>query len=199
MATFLKSNQHLSLPDAEVYYSPCFFSLEESDHYLQELLQNINWKQESIKMFGRELPMPRLTAWYGDKSYVYSGLRNKPQPWLPVLLELKERVEEASGNTYNSVLLNFYRNGNDSMGWHADDEPELGENPRIASVSFGAERKFGFRHRFKKGQKNSHIILKHGSLLLMQGPTQHFWQHNLPKTKRTVSPRINLTFRNIKG
>ncbi|MCC9136581.1 alpha-ketoglutarate-dependent dioxygenase AlkB family protein [Pontibacter silvestris] len=194
-----KSLQRLPLPDAEVYYSPHFFDVEESNTYLQELLQTINWKQESIKLFGKLQPMPRLTAWYGDKGYTYSGLHNTPQPWLPVLQRLKEQVEEASEQAYNSVLLNLYRSGNDSMGWHADDEAELGQDPNIASVSLGGERKFGFRHKSNKAQKNIYITLQHGSLLLMQGPTQHAWQHNLPKTQRAVMPRINLTFRNIKG
>nr|WP_206077672.1 alpha-ketoglutarate-dependent dioxygenase AlkB [Pontibacter sp. SGAir0037] len=187
------------LPDAEVYYSPHFFSREESDNYLQELQQQVNWKQENIKLFGKEQPMPRLTAWYGDKGYTYSGLQNAPQPWLPVLLQLKERVEQVSGAQYNSVLLNLYRTGQDSMGWHADDEKELGQEPDIASVSFGIPRKFGFRHRFRKELKNVYLVLEHGSLLLMKGATQHYWQHALPKTGKAVGIRINLTFRNIKS
>lgn len=191
--------QKLPLPDAEVYYAPRFFNPEESGAYFHELKQNINWQQEHIRMFGKELLLPRLTAWYGDKGYTYSGLYNKPQPWLPVLLELKERVEQASGNTYNSVLLNFYRNGNDSMGWHTDDEAELGKEPAIASLSFGCERRFSFKHRTHKDLKPVSITLTHGSLLLMQGPTQHHWLHHIPKTKRPVQPRINLTFRSVKG
>lgn len=148
-------------------------------------------------MFGKLLPMPRLTAWYGDKGYTYSGLHNKPQPWLPVLLELKERVEQASGNKYNSVLLNLYRTGQDSMGWHSDDEAELGNEPAIASLSFGGERKFSFRHRTRKDLKSQSIDLAHGSLLLMQGATQHHWLHQVPKTARAMTPRINLTFRKV--
>ena len=142
--------QKLNLPDATIYYAPHFFGPEESDAYFQVLEQHINWQQERIKMFGRELPMPRLTAWYGDRGYTYSGLYNAPQPWTPALQQLKEKVELASGHIYNSVLLNLYRSGNDSMGWHADNEPELGEEPAIASLSFGGERRFSLKHRTRK-------------------------------------------------
>ena len=190
--------QQLFLPDAEIYYDPRFLEQEESDAFFRALQQHINWQQESIRMFGRELPMPRLTAWYGDKGYTYSGLYNAPQPWVPVLQELKEKVERASGHLYNSVLLNFYRHGNDSMGWHADNEPELGEEPAIASLSLGGERRFSLKHRTRKDLEPVHITLAHGSLLLMQGPTQHHWLHHIPKTKRPVQPRINLTFRLVK-
>jgi alkylated DNA repair dioxygenase AlkB len=189
--------ERLPLPDAEIYYSSQFFSQEESDVYFQKLEQHIAWQQESIRLFGRELPMPRLTAWYGDKGYTYSGLHNAPKPWVPVLQELKKCVEQASGHIYNSVLLNLYRSGQDSMGWHADDEPELGVEPAIASLSFGGERRFSLKHRTRKDLKPSSITLTHGSLLLMQGPTQHHWLHHIPKTKRHVQPRINLTFRYV--
>lgn len=198
--TYMSSSlQKLALPDAEVYYAPNFFSQTESDAYFLKLEQEISWQQESIKMFGRELPMPRLTAWYGDKGYTYSGLYNAPMPWVPVLQELRERVAQAGGHLYNSVLLNFYRHGNDSMGWHADDETVLGEEPAIASLSFSGERRFSLKHRTRKDLKPVHINLAHGSLLLMQGPTQHHWLHHIPKTKHPVQPRINLTFRHVKG
>jgi alkylated DNA repair dioxygenase AlkB len=189
--------QKLPMPDAEVYYAPQFFTEDESNLYFAELQQTINWRQESIKMFGKELPMPRLTAWYGDKGYTYSGLINEPQPWLPILLELKSMVEEASGDKYNSVLLNYYRAGNDSMGWHQDNEPELGPEPSITSLSFGGERRFSFKHRARKDLEPVSINLAHGSMLLMKGATQHNWLHSLPKTTKPVVPRINLTFRNI--
>lgn len=159
----------------------------------------MNWRQESVQLFGKQVPMPRLTAWYGDKGYSYSGLYNKPQPWLPVLLALKEQVEQASKQPYNSVLLNLYRSGQDSMGWHADDEPELGAQPSIASLSLGGDRRFSFKHRSRKDLKATSITLHHGSLLLMQGATQHHWLHHIPKTKHPVQPRINLTFRLVKG
>ncbi|NDK56448.1 alpha-ketoglutarate-dependent dioxygenase AlkB family protein [Pontibacter fetidus] len=187
----------IMMPDANVWYAPAFFSPEASNLYFQQLLTQINWQQESIRMFGKELPMPRLTAWYGDKSYTYSGLQNKPQPWLPILSELKQQLEEATGQTYNSVLLNLYQNGQHSMGWHSDDEPELGSEPTIASVSFGAPRRFGFRHRYNKELKNTYLTMQHGSVLLMQGPTQHFWHHAIPKTTKPTGSRINLTFRKI--
>ncbi|GAB3825987.1 alpha-ketoglutarate-dependent dioxygenase AlkB family protein [Pontibacter rugosus] len=189
----------LQLPDAEVYYSPHFYSSRESDLYLQELLEQVDWQQQSIKLFGKLQPMPRLTAWYGDKGYTYSGLDNKPQPWLPVLQKLREQVQEASGQKYNSVLLNLYRNGQDSMGWHSDDEPELGQEPSIASLSLGGERRFSFKHRTRKDVAPVRITLSHGSLLLMQGPTQHHWLHHIPKTAKDVQPRINLTFRHVNG
>ncbi|RAU84133.1 alpha-ketoglutarate-dependent dioxygenase AlkB family protein [Pontibacter arcticus] len=188
----------LKLPDAEVYFIPDFFTPEESDLYFAELSQSINWKQESIKLFGRDLPMPRLTAWYGDKSYTYSGLKNEPQPWAPVLLQLKSKIEKITGQHYNSVLLNRYRSGQDSMGWHSDNEQELGLQPGIASISFGAERRFSFRHRINKDLKPLSINLTNGSLLLMQGATQRNWLHSLPKTTKPISERINLTFRYIK-
>ncbi|GAA4422966.1 alpha-ketoglutarate-dependent dioxygenase AlkB [Pontibacter saemangeumensis] len=191
--------QTLDIPDAELYYDPHFLKQEEADAYFLRLEREISWQQESIRMFGKELPMPRLTAWYGDKAYTYSGLYNAPKPWVPVLQELKDRVEQASGHIYNSVLLNFYRHGNDSMGWHADDEAALGDEPAIASLSLGGERRFSLKHRARQDLKPVHITLAHGSLLLMQGPTQHHWLHHIPKTKRPVQPRINLTFRRVKA
>jgi alkylated DNA repair dioxygenase AlkB len=187
--------QKLPLPDAEVFFAPAFFTPTESDLYLEKLKQEVNWQQEGIRLFGKQLPLPRLTAWYGDKGYTYSGLYNAPQPWLPVLLELKERVEQVSGHRYNSVLLNLYRSGQDSMGWHSDDEKELA--PGIASLSFGGERKFAFRHRYQKELPPVRLTLQHGSLLLMQGTTQQYWQHQVPKTARAIEPRINLTFRQV--
>ncbi|WP_299761006.1 alpha-ketoglutarate-dependent dioxygenase AlkB [uncultured Pontibacter sp.] len=184
-----------NLPDAEVYFSADFIPAPESNLYFDRLMQEVNWQQESIKMFGRNLPMPRLTAWYGDRSYTYSGLHNKPQLWLPVLQELRQQVEQASGHKYNSVLLNLYRTGQDSMGWHSDNEPELGQQPSIASLNFGGERRFAFKHRTRKDLKPFAFTLTNGSLLLMQGPTQHHWLHQVPKTAKPVPPRINLTFR----
>jgi alkylated DNA repair dioxygenase AlkB len=133
---------------------------------------------------------------YDNKTYRYSGLTMKPLPWTDTLLQIKERVEHASSYRFNSVLLNFYRDGQDSMGWHRDNEKELGENPVIASVSFGAERKFQFRH-YKDQKTIISLVLNHGSLLLMSGATQSCWQHRLPKSSIMQTPRINLTFRNI--
>jgi alkylated DNA repair dioxygenase AlkB len=158
----------------------------------------VQWKQEPILIFGKPVMQPRLTAWYGepDKSYRYSGITMHPQPWTPTLLAIKEKVEEVAGLPFTSALLNLYRDGMDSMGWHRDNEKELGENPVIGSVSLGAVRTFQFRHAADKALKSS-IQLNHGSFLLMQGETQHHWHHRIPKQPRISAPRINLTFRTL--
>ncbi len=186
------------MPDAEVYLLPHFTPQEKQIPLQQALEENVAWRQEKIRLFGKQIDQPRLTAWYADagKAYTYSGLTWEPLPWLPELAALKTQLETLTGAAFNSVLLNLYRHGQDSMGWHADDEPELGQNPVIASLSLGQERTFSFRHRFKKDLKNQ-LILPSGSLLLMAGPTQHFWHHQIPKTTRPLQPRINLTFRFI--
>lgn len=191
----------LQLPDAELLYLHPFLPPAEADHLLLHLSDaaHIAWRQGSIRLFGKQVPTPRLSAWYGAPGavYTYSGLTLHPLPFTPALLSLKETIEQTvQPATFNSVLLNLYRNGADSMGWHADDEPELGQNPVIASVSFGAERRFLLRHKYQKNQKKE-LILQHNSLLVMQGSTQHYWQHALPKTSRTIGARINLTFRYI--
>lgn len=189
----------LQLPDADILFYPDFLNEQDSASLLTELTETIAWRQDWITIYGRSLPQPRLTAWYGDpgKSYTYSGITMTPTPWIPALLALKAKVDAASGSVFNSVLLNLYRDGNDSMGWHRDDEPELGQNPVIGSVSLGGTRRFMLRHRFEKGLKHQ-LELTSGSLLLMQGTTQHYWQHQVPKTRRPVAPRINLTFRVIR-
>jgi alkylated DNA repair dioxygenase AlkB len=142
---------------------------------------------------GRRLPIPRLTAWHGQAGYVYSGIRMAPAPWTPPLLELKDIAEALAGQPFNSVLLNLYRHGRDSVSWHADNEPGLGRNPVIASISLGAERRFQLKHR-RTGERLS-VDLAHGSCLIMAGATQHHWLHQLPKIAQPVGPRINLTFR----
>ncbi len=182
--------------DGEVLYFESFISQKISDVYFAALFTEVEWKQEPIILFGRSVLQPRLTAWVGDEgvSYRYSGITMQPKPWGPTLREIKSRVEEASGVKFTSALLNQYRDGSDSMGWHSDDEKELGKNPVIASVSFGATRKFQLRHRQDKQNKAS-IDLKHGSLLLMRGETQHHWMHAIPKTRAQIGPRINITFR----
>jgi alkylated DNA repair dioxygenase AlkB len=184
--------------DGEVFYCESFFSQEISDAYFSALCTEVKWKQEPIVLFGRSVLQPRLTAWIGDEglSYRYSGITMQPQPWGPVLQEIKSRVEDQAKVTFTSALLNQYRDGSDSMGWHSDDEKELGLNPVIASVSLGATRKFQFRHRHKQEEKTS-IDLKHGSLLLMGGETQRNWKHAIPKTRSLVGPRINITFRSL--
>jgi alkylated DNA repair dioxygenase AlkB len=193
------THQVLAMPDAEVIYFPHAFTPAESDAVLQDLQHNIEWRQEKIKLYGREIPQPRLSAWYGDEGaiYIYSNITNHPLPWTDALRTIKQRCEELSNAQFNSVLLNYYRNGQDSMGWHQDNEPELGEQPIIASVSFGATRRFQFRHKKRKDLETINIELKHGSLLLMRGTTQQFWKHQLPKTAQPVGARINLTFRFI--
>lgn len=191
--------QSFSLPDADVAYYSEFFPPAESDHLFSELLKTTQWGQGRIKLYGKLYPEPRLTAWHGDEGmvYSYSGLTLHPLPWTENLLEIKARVDAAAGVTFNSVLLNLYRNGRDSNGWHQDNEPELGLNPIIASVSLGATRRFQLRHKLRKDLPRVDIDLEHGSLLLMSGATQQFWQHQIPKTAKPVGQRINLTFRVI--
>ena len=182
--------------DGEAFFFENVFSKEESDQYLMKLQNEIAWRQEPIKIFGKSVMQPRLTAWYGDadKTYRYSGLLMTPQAWSPSLLEIKKRVEALAAVEFTSVLLNFYRNERDSMGWHRDNEKELGQNPVIGSVSFGATRRFDFRHYFEKSLKSS-VDLTHGSFLLMKGATQQNWEHSIQKSSRPIGPRINLTFR----
>ena len=175
------------------------FDPEESQHLLLELLNNITWQQENIKRFGQSIPLPRLTAWYGDagKSYTYSGITMNPLIWTRPLLRIKNKIEKITKHRFNSVLLNQYRHGKDSVAWHSDDEPELGKEPIIASVSFGATRQFMLKHKFKAEKEPITLNLNSGSLLLMKGKTQECWLHQVPKTKKEVAPRINLTFRKI--
>jgi len=170
----------------------------EADAILTRLRQELDWQQQEITLFGRRVFQPRLTAWYGDPeaSYSYSGLQLEPLPWHPLLKELACRLETLTGARFNSVLANAYRNGNDSMGWHRDDEKELGFQPVIASLSFGQERKFLVR---EKGRKSSAIVLQHGSLLLMKGESQQRYQHSLPKSRLAPGVRINLTYRKIQS
>ena len=189
----------LSLPDADVVYYPSFFSSEETSEYFKILKNETDWQQDNIKLFGKTYKQPRLTALYGndEKTYTYSSITMLPKPFNSVLKEIKDKIEAVSEVKFNTVLLNLYRDGSDSNGWHSDDEKELGKNPVIASISFGAMRTFQLRH--KKDRKNrKNIQLEDGSLLLMKGRTQHFWQHQIPKSKRVKEERINLTFRLIK-
>lgn len=190
--------QTLNMPDADVRFWPGFFDAATSDAYLRALTDNIVWKQEAISLYGKSINLPRLTAWYGDEGrvYSYSGITVHPLAWTADLLAIKSRVELAAGVMFNSVLLNMYRSGADSVSWHSDDEPELGTNPVIASVSFGGERVFQFKHKHDADLRAA-VTLTHGSLLLMAGATQHYWKHQIPKTKKPVEPRINLTFRII--
>jgi alkylated DNA repair dioxygenase AlkB len=185
------------IENGEYIFLPNYFIKEESDLYFTMLKDKIEWKQESMNMYGKQLNFPRLTAWYGDndKPYSFSGIKLSPQSWNKELLEIKNRIEPKALVSFNSVLLNRYRSGNDSISWHTDAEKELGKNPIIASVNFGATRKFQLRHIHTK--EKLEIELTHGSLLIMQGELQHFWQHQVPKTSQNVTERINLTFRVI--
>lgn len=191
---------HYDLPDADIILIEDFFSNQESKKLYQNLIDHIQWRQDKIKIFGRLINQPRLTAFYGDtdKEYAYSGIVMKPIDWIEDLLFIKNRVEEFAKIHFTSVLLNYYRDGKDSMGWHSDDEKELGQNPVIGSVSFGESRVFQMRHKIRKEIKRVDIPLTNGSILLMRGVTQHFWQHQIPKSSKQLQSRINLTFRNIK-
>ncbi|WP_201977668.1 alpha-ketoglutarate-dependent dioxygenase AlkB family protein [Hymenobacter rubidus] len=184
-------------PQADLLFDPAFMPAPEADALLAQLTAEVGWEQRAIRLFGQEIPQPRLTAWYGDAAarYTYSGLSWEPRPWLPALAALRQRIEIASSARFNSVLLNLYRNGHDSMGWHADDEPELGPAPTIASLSLGATRRFRLRPRAGLAAAPFAIDLPSGSLLLMRGATQQHWQHALPKTAKPIGPRLNLTFR----
>lgn len=199
MSLFPKQPVHFNLPDADIAYYPDFFEKSQADLIFAELLQTIPWQQDNIKVFGKTHPQPRLTALFGNngKPYSYSNLTMQPQPWNVLLQKIKFQIETVSETSFTTVLLNLYRDGKDSNGWHADNEKELGINPVIASVSFGAERVFHLKHNTIPNLKQS-IILEPGSLLLMKGTTQHFWKHQIPKTAKRIEPRINLTFRVIR-
>lgn len=187
------------VPDATILYYPHFFSATKADELFAVLLEKIPWQQDNITVFGKSHPQPRLTALFGNegKPYGYSNIVMHPHPWNPVLTYIKESIAAVCEENFTTVLLNQYRDGKDSNGWHADNEKELGRNPVIASVSFGAARVFNLQHNTDKNQKIK-IILEHGSLLLMKGTTQHFWKHQIPKTTKKIEKRINLTFRSIK-
>jgi alkylated DNA repair dioxygenase AlkB len=185
---------HFSLRDGgTLLYDASFFTPAEADGLFAELRAATPWKQE----ISRGRPFPRLTAWYADAglSYRYSGVTHHAVAWTPTLRDIKTRVEQASGADFNSLLLNFYRDGRDSIGLHGDNEPELGINPVVASVSLGALRQFLLKH--KKAKEKRTFRLDHGSLLVMGGTCQHHWLHGLPKTAEPVGERINLTFRKI--
>lgn len=187
-----------NLPDAEIIYYPHFFAKKEADAIFEQLKEETPWQQDNIQVFGKIHPQPRLTALFGNegKSYSYSNIKMQPHPWNLLLQKIKSDIESVSKTNFTTVLLNLYRDGKDSNGWHADNEKELGRNPIIASLSFGAERVFQLKHNSIPGLKQN-ILLEHGSLLLMKGTTQHFWKHQIPKTSKPIGSRINLTFRII--
>jgi alkylated DNA repair dioxygenase AlkB len=191
--------ERVPMPDADVSYLE-HLPLDQPDaRVLERLIAETAWRSEDLVMWGRRVLQPRLTAWYGDPRsfYAYSGLQLTPLPWTPLLLEIKGRVETMAGVTFNSVLLNYYRDHHDSIGFHSDDEPELGEQPVIASLSLGEERTFILKHKRSKAVKPVHLRLASGSLLLMRGETQRCWRHGLLKESRPCGPRVNLTFRQI--
>ena len=192
-----ESGIKISIPDADVVHFPSVFNTLEADYLLEQLLENVIWQQEKIKIYGQIHKLPRLTAWYGDegKRYTYSGITVYSLNWINPLSEIKSRIEEVSGDLFNSVLINRYRDGSDSISWHADDEHELGPCPLIGSLSFGEARSFQMKHKFR--DEKFQITLEHGSYLLMKGNTQRNWLHRIPKLKRPLGERISLTFRQI--
>lgn len=198
MHLFSPEIQHFKLPNAELVYYPQFFKKSEANTFFNTIKNETSWQHDDITVFGKTYKQPRLTALYGSSSkpYSYSNIVMHPKPFTKVLQTIKKAVENEIGHQFNTLLINLYRDGNDSNGWHADNEKELGKNPVIASVSFGEERPFHFKHRSLKDQKHK-LILNDGSLLLMKGEMQHHWLHQIAKTKKVIQPRINLTFRQI--
>lgn len=199
MNLFEPEINHNLLPyDGEVYYFGKVFHKQSADEWLHVLAQTIDWKPDEVMMFGKRIITKRKAAWYGDQPfpYTYSKVTKVALDWTPGLLTLKSKAEDLSGETYNSCLLNLYHTGEEAMAWHSDDEKEIVENSAIASFSFGAERKFSFKH--KQSNVATSLVLEHGSLLVMKGTTQTHWLHKLPPTKTALSQRINLTFRKIK-
>ena len=183
--------------DGEVNYYGTVLSIKEAQEYYQRLLENIQWKNDKAIIFGKLIITKRKVAWYAEKpfEYTYSKITKRALPWTKELLELKRIVEEKTGETYNSCLLNLYHNGSEGMAWHSDGEKDLKKNGAIGSLSFGAERKFSFKH--KESKQTVSIVLGKGSLLVMKGETQTHWMHRLPPTTKVKTPRVNLTFRTI--
>jgi alkylated DNA repair dioxygenase AlkB len=189
--------RRLPRPAADVGLDAAWLPASEAEALFTTLYDRIDWENHPVRLFGREHPAPRLSRWIGDPGAHYrdSGILREPSPWLPELTGLRTRLREALGVDFNSVLANLYRDGRDAMGWHADDERELGDSPVIASLSLGATRRFVLKHR--DGAPRLALDLPAGSLLLMQGDTQAHYRHALPRTARPVGPRINLTFRHV--
>lgn len=185
------------LGDGWVREYPVAFSASESLRLQKTLIGQIPWRQDRLRIAGRELDVPRLQCWMGDVDWAYSGIKLIAEPWHPAVLSIRQRVTALTGYEFNVVLLNYYRHGQDSVAWHADDERELGSNPVIASVTLGAERPFQFRHKHDKAMPRHRFILRNGSILLMGETIQNKWMHQLPKVKSCNLPRLNLTFRRI--
>lgn len=197
---FSEDKINFELPDAEVVYFPNFINEKKAKELYLHLLNDTPWQHDLITVFGKTHLQPRLTAFYGadELSYSYSTIKMNANAWTDALLNLKTKLEHEAQTTFNSVLLNLYRDGKDSNGWHADNEKELGLNPIIASITLGSERFFHLKHIINPVHKCK-IKLENGSLLLMKGKTQHFYKHQIPKTSQIIDPRINLTFRTIKN
>lgn len=191
--------EQVPIPGAEVYYRPSLPLGRPAEDVMRHLIEDVPWRAEEIVLWGKAIIQPRLTAWYGDPgcAYSYSGIRLEPLPWSATLCDLRRRIEAAAGERFNSVLLNYYRNEQDSVGFHSDDEPELGSCPVIASLSLGAERVFVMKHKRQRKLPPVRLALASGSLLLMKGDTQHCWRHGVPKETRPCGPRVNLTFRRL--
>lgn len=196
----------IQLPGAELWWLPRWLSDAGADEWFAALQEETPWQQSRINLAGKSVAIPRLEAWYGDPGarYQYSGKSYEPLPFTPLLCRIKTQLEHTiaretslSGITFNSVLLNCYRDGQDSVGWHADDEPELGKRPVIGSVSLGDSRRFLMRRKRKREMERRELLLSSGSLLVMAGDTQANWLHSVPKTRKPVGARINLTFRHI--
>jgi alkylated DNA repair dioxygenase AlkB len=192
------SLQHFVLPQAELLFWPRWLSPEQAERCYQQLAQQLNWQQPAIKIFGKAVLIPRQQVWMGDPhcSYKYSGVLFEPEPWHPLVWQLTDRVNQLCQTRFNSVLLNWYADGQQHMGWHSDDEAELGQDPQIASLSLGQPRFFDLKHKTCGTQLK--LELGHGSLLLMAGQCQQHWQHRVPKMAAATEGRINLTFREIK-
>lgn len=192
----------IELPDAALEYRPTFLNATEAAAAFDELHATLAWRQDVLRFGGRDVPIPRLNAWYGEPgtTYTYSGLRLEALPWTPLLTQLRTRIEATCGAHFDSVLANLYRDGRDSVAWHADDEAELGRDPLIASLSLGAVRSFELRHRRARALRlaTQRLALTDGSLLIMRGSTQHHWLHRVPKEPGITAARINLTFRLIR-
>jgi alkylated DNA repair dioxygenase AlkB len=191
--------ERIPMQDAEIYYLRELPLAQSAEVVMHQLIDEVPWRTEKIVVWGKTVPQPRLTAWYGDNgaNYTYCGLQMEPLPWTKTLIDIKTRVESIAGTGFNSVLLNYYRHHRDSMGLHSDDEPELGRRPIIASFSLGEERTFVLKHKTRRDLKSVRLKLASGSLLLMKGEPQHCWKHGIEKEKSPCGPRINLTFRRI--
>ncbi len=196
--SFFTNNEGLLFPEDLLDFYPNFLDESPGMQLLTHLINTTPWIQQEIQMYGRKVLTPRLTAWYGDndKTYKYTGTKYDPIPWTETLLNLKDRITSFTTYSFNSVLLNYYRDGNDSVAWHRDNEKELGVNPVIASLSLGHPRCFDFRKKEDHRQKYS-LELRHGSLLIMKGDLQHHWEHSIPKQTQNIGARVNLTFRTI--